>query len=648
MCGLCGVFALEGQLDPAVAGALPAMTAALRHRGPDGDGFFSDEYAALGHRRLAIIDRAGGSQPIANEDGSCRIVFNGEVYNHRALRQELAGRGHVFRTTSDTEAILHAYEEYGPAAVERLEGMFTFAIYDQRRRELFIARDRLGKKPLFFANLGGVLHFASEIKAFYPSPRWTGALDLAALEGYLSLGYFLAPDTAYRDVHKLLPGHWLRATRGRIETRRYWDVEEFDADLRGESELLGDLDGLLREQVHARLESEVPLGAFLSGGIDSGLVVSYMAEAAGAGVVSASVGFGEAEHNELAEARLTAQRYETRHFEEVVEPRLDEVMDTIVQAFDEPFADSSAIPTFYVSRSARRHVTVALTGDGGDETFGGYDFRYVPHALEGRLRPFVPGHPGRRVAKWLGRRWPRLPGLPRPLRLGNVLENLGGDPAAAYYADLCFLKPWEARPLVGRTGRDPIDSPVYAAVTDAYRRCPSPSPLQRAQYADLKVYLPNDPLVKVDRMSMAHGLEVRCPLLDRRIVEFAFRIPTERKLASLRPKHLLRALAERRLPERMAALPKRGFTVPIGDWIAGPYREQYRAEVLGGASAVAGLLDVERVRRAFDQHCAAQADASYLLWAVWVLNRWLNLIDAQQQIPSPDRGELLGASVRCG
>jgi asparagine synthase (glutamine-hydrolysing) len=619
------MFALDGRLDPAVARALPDMSAAIRHRGPDGEGFFSDGHAALGHRRLAIIDRAGGSQPMSNEDGTCWIIFNGEVYNHRPLRAELIGRGHTFRTVSDTEAILHAYEEYGPAAVERLEGMFSFVIYDGRRRELFAARDRLGKKPLFYAELGGVLHVASEIKAFYPSPLWRGDLDLSAIEGYLSLGYFLAPDTVYRHVRKLLPAQWLRASSRGIETRQYWDVERFDDDQRDEAALLVDLERLLNEQVQARLESEVPLGAFLSGGIDSGLVVSCMADAAGQGVVTASVGFGQPEHNELAEARATATHFGTRHHEELVEPQLDEVMDPIVGAFDEPFADSSAIATFYVSRAARRHVTVALSGDGGDETFGGYDFRYVPHALEGRLRPFVPGIPGRRVARWLGERWPRSAKLPRPLRLGNVLENLGSDPAAAYYADLCFLKPWDVRPLIGAGGRDPIDSPVYEAVTAPYRRCPSPSPLQRAQYADLKVYLPNDPLVKVDRMSMAHGLEIRCPLLDRRLVEFAFRIPTERKLASLRPKHLLRALAARRLPARMASLPKRGFTVPIGDWIAGPYRERYRAEVLGQHSAVATLLDASRLQRAFADHCAGHADWSYLLWAVWVLERWLAL-----------------------
>jgi asparagine synthase (glutamine-hydrolysing) len=632
MCGIAGVIALEGRLDPSIRGAVPAMTMAIRHRGPDGDGFFSDDYAVLGHRRLAIIDLAGGAQPIANEDETVWLVFNGEIYNYHALHRELESRGHVFRTRSDTETILHAYEEFGPACLDRLEGMFAFAIYDGRKRELFLTRDRLGKKPMFYAVLDGVLHFASEIKAFRRSPAWRGDIDLTALEGYLSLGYFLAPDTIYRGVRKLEPGHWLRVSNGAIEVRKYWDVERFDDDDREEAALLDDIEPLLGEAVRDRLESEVPLGAFLSGGIDSGLVVSFMAESVGAGVTTASVGFGETAHNELDAARLTATHFDTRHHAEVIVPALEEVFDPVVAAFDEPLADSSAIPTYYVARTARQHVTVALTGDGGDETFGGYDFRYVPHAMEERVRPLVPGQLGRRAARWAGARWPRAPHLPKPMRLGNVLENLGHDPAGAYYLDLCFLKPGEARALLGLPGRDPEASPVYDAVTAPYRRCPSASAVQRAQYADLKVYLPNDPLVKVDRVTMAHALEVRCPLLDRRLVEMAFRIPTARKLPGLRSKHLLRRLAERRLPSGLASAPKRGFTAPIGEWIAGRYAAAYREEVLDSKAFVASVLDQRRLRAMFDEHCAGGRDHSYVLWAVWMLERWSRLDDRQQRI----------------
>jgi asparagine synthase (glutamine-hydrolysing) len=623
MCGFCGLMSLDGPLDPNVARALGPMTTAISHRGPDGDGFFSDDVAGLGHRRLAIIDLATGDQPMANEDRTVWIVFNGEIYNYQDLRQTLIQKGHAFRTNSDTETILHAYEEYGESCLDRLEGMFAFAIYDQARRELFLARDRLGKKPLFWALLGSVLHFGSEMKSFYQSPLWNGAVDMTGLEGYLSLGYFLAPGTVYRDVRKLEPGHWLRVRGGVVTSRKYWDVEDFDSDHRPEAQVLDELEGLLRRAVRERLMSEVPLGAFLSGGIDSGLVVSFMAEPGGERPVTASVGFGEMEHNELEAAGLTAAHFNTRHHPEVIEPRLEDVLDPIVTAFDEPFADASAIPTWYVSRAARRHVTVALSGDGGDEVFTGYDFRYVPLALEQRARRFVPGRSGRALARGVGRVWPRSARLPKALRLATIFDNLGREPADAYYGDLCFLKPAPTSLLMGRgSDADPRHSPVYEAVAGPFRRCLSPSLVQRAQYADLKVYLPNDPLVKVDRMSMQHSLEIRCPLLDRRIVEFAFRLPTARKMPRLQGKHLLRSLAAKRLPEGLSRLPKKGFTAPVGAWLAGPYAQRCRDETLGPHTALASLLDVKQLRRWYDEHQAGQRDHWYPLWACWVLERW--------------------------
>jgi asparagine synthase (glutamine-hydrolysing) len=635
MCGICGVFTLDGGLNP-LRSSIGAMAAALAHRGPDGQGVFSDDVAAIAHRRLAIIDRAGGRQPMSNEDGTCWVVFNGEIYNHRLLRRQLIDRGHVFRTAADTEAILHAYEEYGTACVARLEGMFAFAVYDARRRELLVARDRLGKKPLYYAVLQGALHFASEIKALRRSPAWDGELDTSELEGFLSLGYVLAPNTIYRRVKKLMPGHWLRVRDGRIAIGQYWDVERFDDLTTSGMALEEQIDAALRTAVADRLESEVPLGAFLSGGIDSGLVVSCMADAIGPGVTTTSIGFNDAAHglssgsgaraqstgDELAAARLTASRFATRHYEHVVQPALDGVLDRVVAAFDEPFADPSAIPTFEVSRLARSHVTVALSGDGGDETFGGYSFRYVPHAVEAAVRRLLPRR-ARTPLGWLGERWPAAPSWPRPLRCGTVLENLARDAAAAYYADLCIIKPHHTRLLLGRDpDRRPTESAVYAAVTDPYRRCASPSAVQRAQYADLKVYLANDVLVKVDRMSMQHGLEVRCPLLDHRIVELAFRIPVGRKMPRLRSKHLLRQIAKRRLPPAVARLPKRGFSVPLSAWMAGPCAAAFRDEVLTGASRVADLVDVSYVARLFAAHREGRADHGQALWAVWMLSRW--------------------------
>jgi asparagine synthase (glutamine-hydrolysing) len=469
------------------------------------------------------------------------------------------------------------------------------------------------------------------------SPLWRGQIDLTALEGYLSLGYFLAPSTIYRDVHKLLPGHWLRVADGAVQTRQYWDVTEFDTDHRPQEELLEDIDATLRRAVHDRLESEVPLGAFLSGGIDSGLVVSYMAEALGDRLVTASVGFGGQAHNELEAAQLTSRHFRSRHYPEVIEPRLDEVIGPVTSGLGEPMADSSAIPTWYVSRAARRHVTVALSGDGGDESFAGYDFRYVPHAMEAAARAWLPS--GRSsAAAWLGRRWPRWRRLPKPLRAGTLLENLGRDPAGAYYADLTFLKPGDVRKVMGRSPNgDPRDSAVYQAVTDPYRRCGSSDAVQRAEYADLKVYMPNDPLVKVDRMSMAHGLEVRCPLLDRRVVELAFRIPAARKQRGGQGKTLLRTLARHRLPPGLWKLPKKGFSAPIGEWIGRHYAAAFQEEVLRPQSAVAGWMDVDELSRRFAAHRAGSSDASYVLWAAWALERWLQ--DAAKIPVSPGSAE---------
>ena len=623
MCGIAGLFSLNGPIRPDVARSIRPITDALAHRGPDGDGFFEAPGVALGHRRLAIIDRAGGHQPMSNEDGTCWIVFNGEVYNHHELRPRLEARGHVFRTRSDTETIIHAWEEYGTACADLLEGMFAFAIYDGRRRELFAARDRLGKKPFFYTVIDDVLHFASELPALTRSPLWRGDVDLSALEGYLSLGYFLAPATVYRDVHKLPPAHWLHVRDGRVETQEYWDVREFDTDHRDTDALVADIDQTLRKAVHDRLESEVPLGAFLSGGIDSGLVVSYMAEALGDRLVTTTVGFGHREHNELEAAALTAAHVKSRHYAETVEPHLDEVIGPVVEGLGEPLADSSTIPTWYVSRAARRHVVVALSGDGGDETFAGYDFRYVPHAMEAQARRVVPPALQPSIG-WLGARWPRSPRLPRPLRAGTVLENLARDPAGAYYADLAFLKPADARALMGLSpDRSVTSSPVYDAVTQPYRRCPSSDAVQCAEYADLKVYLPNDPLVKVDRMSMAHSLEVRSPLLDRRMVELAFRIPASKKQVGGEGKVLLRQLARERLPAGLWRLPKRGFTVPIADWIRGPHAEMFADEVLGPGAAVSTHVDAAELRRRSDEHRAGARDHAFALWAVWVLNRWL-------------------------
>jgi asparagine synthase (glutamine-hydrolysing) len=625
MCGICGVFALNGMLDPDVSAAVPAMTRAIAHRGPDGEGYYSDARVALGHSRLSIIDRAGGAQPMANEDGTCHVLFNGEIYNHRELRRTLTERGHRFRTHSDTEAIVHAYEEYGSACVEHFEGMFAFAIYDQRHASLFLARDRIGKKPLYYAVLNGVFHFASEIKSIAQSPYWDDRTDMRALEGYLSLGYFIAPETPFAHVRQIPPANWLTVVRdGGISVREYWDIPAAGGATESDETVLEQLDHLLAAAVEDRLETEVqPIGAFLSGGIDSGLIVSYMAEQLATAPLTVSVGFDDASHNELEAAGRTARHCRTSHHAHVVHPRLEEVLDALVGAFDEPFADSSAVPTYYLCRTARQHVTVALSGDGGDESFAGYDFRYQAQRIEGWLRDNAPNTLRVGAARGLSRIWPRSPALPRPLRLATLFDNLACSPEEAYYADLCFLKPGAVRTLLGRNAyEDARASPVFEAVAAPFRRLPSASLLQRIQYADLKIYLPSAPLVKLDRLSMWHGLEVRCPMLDRRVVEFAFRLPTHRTMPRLKGKYLLRALARKRLPDPLWRLPKRGFTAPVGAWLARPFAGTFEDEVLRANSFVNTVCDPVVVRRLFDENREGVGNHGYALWALWMLERW--------------------------
>jgi asparagine synthase (glutamine-hydrolysing) len=614
---------MRGSLAPEVRAAIRPMTQALQHRGPDGEGYIEAPDFAFGHRRLAIIDREGGAQPMTNETGSAWIVFNGEIYNHHALRHRLEDRGHCFTSKSDTEVILHAYEEFGTGCVELLEGMFAFAIYDLRTRELFAARDRVGKKPLYYAVLGGVLHIASEIKAIARSPLWEDQIDQQTLEGYLSLGYILAPDTIYTAVKKLPPAHWLRLHHGVLDVQSYWDIREFDSDRRDAPALADELEAALKQAVEDRLESEVPLGAFLSGGIDSGVVCSLMSELSARPPVTVSVGFGDRESSELEEAAATARLIGSEHYPEQVEPLLGDVLSAVVGAFDEPFADPSAIPTYYAAMAARRHVTVALTGDGGDEAFGGYDLRYFPHQIEAQMRAFVPGGFGRRVLRRLGARWPGHAGLPRVTRLGNLMQNLGVDAAEAYYRDLCFAKPALVHRLLGRDPARPAgDGSVRDAITAIYRRCPSTDAVQCAQYADHHVYLANDVLVKVDRMSMLHGLEVRCPMLDRRILELAFRIPARQKTRWPQGKRLLRAIAARRLSPACAARPMGGFDAPLQRWTRTDYSAQVESDLLDSASIVPTLLDPLVIRDLFAEHRRGARDHSHVLWSMWMLEWW--------------------------
>ncbi len=621
MCGIAARFAVDASLGESALLEVGAMTEALRHRGPDGGGLLDRRpLAVLGHRRLAIIDLAQGQQPMGTPDGQLWITFNGEVYNYRELRRELQARGHEFRTSSDTEVILFAYREWGERVPERLEGMFAFALLDVPRRRLLLARDHLGKKPLYFRFRNGVVDVASEVHALRAASDWIGEEDPLALAFYLRLGYVPSPWSIYRDVQKLRPAEYCVVDAGGLRRRVYWDQAAHRPEPSLDAaEAVEAIEAELQAAVRSRLMSEVPLGAFLSGGLDSSLVVSLMAGELGPGVKTVTVGFS-GEPGEMEAARLVAERHRTDHVEYTVRTDLDGFPERISSHFGEPFADSSALPTWHLAREARGRVTVALTGDGGDESFGGYDFRYLPHRRDAHLRALLPRALRAAVFPRLARRWPDRQDLPRPLRLRSLLGNVGAEEDQAFYFDLCFTKPALAEALAPALARE--GAAVEDHVRATYRAGANGDALQAAMKADARFFLPEDVLVKVDRMSMAHGLEVRSPLLSRRVVELAFSIPGRVKVRGSVSKALLRNLAERRGMAEVAALPKRGFHIPLDRWMANELKPAFEDALLGARTAAMPWLDKDVVARLWQQHLAGTHRHGHTLWALWAYRSW--------------------------
>ena len=623
MCGIAGYVDFAGHAPEQARLRVKRMTDAIAHRGPDGEGIFVDANAALGHRRLAIIDVATGQQPMAAADGRVQIVFNGEIYNYLQLRADLEARGHHFRTRSDTEAIAVAYLEWGEACVERLLGMFAFAIWDSRSQQLFLARDRVGKKPMYWFRRGSVVAFASELKALRATGLCPEAIDPEALDCFFTFGYVPAPKTIHKDVRKLRAARSLRVTRHSEYERQYWQLEFGKPVERTLDEATEEFESLLDEAVRCRLMSEVPLGAFLSGGLDSSLVVSSMARVSDRPVITNSIGFEDREFNELASARAIAAHLRTDHHEFMVEPRAADVLEKIAWHFDEPLADSSAIPTWYVCEMARRTVTVALSGDGGDEAFGGYTFRYVPHMFESRLRGFIPAALRAPLFGLLGAVWPGSARLPQPLRLKTIFENLATGDAEAYYRDLIWLRseartalyaPEFMRSLHGYTPAE--------AVIPFYTKSTAQTPLARSQNADIHFYMTDDVLAKADRMSMAHSLEVRCPLLDHRLIEFGVRLPDHLKIDARQGKVVLRQLAGRRLPEEIRNLPKRGFSIPAARWLREDLRPMAEELLFESAGAFDGILDANVVRRMWREHVSGSRDHNVFLWGLMMMALW--------------------------
>jgi asparagine synthase (glutamine-hydrolysing) len=601
------------------------MTDTLVHRGPDDAGYFIDACIGLGHRRLSIIDVAGGRQPILSEDGTKAIVFNGEIYNYRLLRDALLHKGHRFQTQSDTEVILHLYQEVGEACVEQLRGMFAFAIWDQSERKLFLARDRLGKKPLYYAVHNGRCVFGSEIKAVIRDPAVPRELDLQALDHYFSLLYIPAPRTIFRHVCKLPPAHTLTITPSDVKLRQYWDVsfEPYEEAEVSEAFLVQRLQELLSEAVDLRLMSEVPLGAFLSGGIDSSTVVAMMAQIMQKPVNTSAIGFREEAFNELPYARLVAERWQTNHHEFVVEPQAVEVLEKLSWYYDEPFADASAVPTYYVSKMAREQVTVALSGDGGDENFAGYR-RYFYDRLENTLRGYFPAWTRRWVVGSLARMYPKADWLPQVLRAKTLLTNLSLSPAAGYFHTMSAFTEAMQQQL--------YTDDYYAFLTRGpraldlfqqyFQQAHAFDPLSAIQYVDMKTYLADDILTKVDRASMANSLEVRAPLLDHQLVEFVARLPWHLKLRGREGKYILKQAVQTLVPHEVLHRRKMGFRLPIDQWLRGQLASFAEAHLEDLCQRQQMLFRPEYIRRLFREHRAGMRDHTAPLWALLMFQLW--------------------------
>jgi len=620
MCGHLGFAYHDPRREPRVAD-LERCARTIHHRGPDDFGVWTRNGVGAAFRRLSIIDLEGGHQPLVDASGEIALVANGEVYNFRELRTELESRGHVFRTGSDCETVLHGYREWGPAIAERLVGMIAFAICDTRdeRARVVLGRDRLGIKPLYWMETEDGLAWASEPKALLEAGWTSRRLRRSSLLDYLVQGYCGGPRAAWEGIERLPPGSiltWSQGGTARVE--RYWDLPlESEAGPVDESRLGSDVLELLDRVVADRLVADVPLGAFLSGGIDSTAVVTSMARLSSEPVIACSVGFHEKSHDELATAIATAERLGAVHHTEVLEPDPRLALDVLPWLYDEPHADPSTVPTYLVSKMAREHVTVALSGDGGDETFAGYR-RYVHDVAENRLRRRL--GPAARALGALGRVYPKLDWAPRFLRAKTFLENLGRDPAQAYFTSVAMQSRHAALALLNPDlAASLADHDPYHAFRVHYDRPRSDDPLYRAQYADFHTYLPDQILTKVDRASMGVSLEVRVPILDHRFVERFAVLPPAAKVAAGRGKHAFREALRARIPGSVLDGKKRGFDTPLAAWTRGPLAGPVRDAV---ESLPAEWFDRARVRGILSEHAAGRRDHGRLLWSLLVLEHW--------------------------
>jgi asparagine synthase (glutamine-hydrolysing) len=618
MCGIAGIVSSNAG-DRVEAETIHRMCQAIVHRGPDDEGIFVKNGTGLGMRRLSIIDLAGGHQPVFNEDRSIWVVFNGEIYNFPELRAELESRGHHFYTRTDTEVIVHLYEDLGADCVKRLRGMFAFALYDERRGKLLLARDRLGIKPLHYAFLNGQLLFGSEIKAILAVAPELAKVNPQGLLQYMYFGYIPDPITSFLPIQKLAPGHLLEFEAGKIQVRQYWDLPEYGTHQpRSEEECLEELEWRLAEAVRIRLISDVPLGALLSGGTDSSTVVALMAQASSKPVQTFSIGFSHSEFDEAHYARLVARKFGTDHHELVVEPNVLETVEMLSGSLEEPFGDSSMLPTYYVSCMARKHVTVALSGDGGDEIFAGYN-RYGIHLRRKAFERIPP-------RAWEIYRERIYPHLPKNMRGRKFSYNVSLPWRERYVDGISFVPSFERdMPLLSdefreslRSGGSPDD-----LMFRYFENAPASDPISQMLYVDTKTYMVADILTKVDRMSMATSLEVRVPILDHLFVEWATGLPPEWKLRGGEQKYILRKLAERvGVPREAIYRPKQGFALPLVHWIRNELKDLIMTVLLEPRTAQRGYFDSTGVRQLLDEHFRARRDHSDVIWRLLMFELW--------------------------
>jgi asparagine synthase (glutamine-hydrolysing) len=645
MCGITGIFDTQGVRDLERA-VLHRMNSSQLHRGPDEGSMHLEPGLGLGHRRLSIIDIATGQQPLYNEDGSVCVIFNGEIYNYQSLIPELQALGHHFHTKSDTECIVHAWESWGEDCVKRFRGMFAFALWDRRQQTLFLARDRLGVKPLYYAALDdGQLLFGSELKSLLAHGGLKREIDPLAVEEYFALGYVAEPRSIFKQARKLPPGHTLTVRRGQPlpPTRPYWDVRfTLDNPISAE-EAQVELLHRLRESVRLRMISEVPLGAFLSGGVDSSAVVATMADVSDEPVNTCSIGFDDPQFNESAFAQQVADRYRTRHHVETVASDDFDLIDTLARLYDEPYADSSAIPTYRVCQLARKQVTVALSGDGGDESFGGYR-RYRLHMMEERLRRLLPLGVRKPLFGALGRVYPKADWAPRPLRAKTTFESLSRDCVQAYLHSVSIVRDDLRSQLFSPALRRQLGGYQVEEVFQRHaRRAGTDDSLAMVQYLDMKTYLVGDINTKVDRASMAHSLEVREPLMDHPLLEWLGSLPSDLKVQGNEGKYLLKRAMEPRLSQEILYRPKMGFSTPLARWFRGPLRDRVRAAVLGESLAQTGMFERRTLQHLVDAHQSGLRDYSAPLWTLLMFDSFLRSsgLGEQVQAPPPLRAQAL-------